>query len=372
MIRRHQASGGMVVTASHNPFPYNGLKPLRADSRAPAPAEAAEIIELYNDAEPEYVDAGSTGRLSIDEHASSVHPQLVAELLDVEAIRRARPRVLVDSVNGAGGDEARGLLERLGAELIHRHAEPTGLFPRNPEPTAENVADLGAAVRAEDAVVGFVQDPDADRLAIIDETGSYMGEEYTLAIGARRLLERHAASGRSEPATVAANLSTSRMIDDVAASFGAKVVRTPVGEAHVAEAMLEHGAIAGGEGNGGIIWPALGLVRNSLAGIGLALEWTAVHGKPISAFAAASPRYVIAKEKAEASPELVASLSKRLPAAFPEAACDFQDGVRLDFADRWLHVRPSNTEPIVRLIAEAPDAAGASELIAAARRSLGI
>ncbi|MEM6391182.1 MAG: phosphoglucosamine mutase [Planctomycetota bacterium] len=369
--------GSVVITASHNPAPWNGVKVLRADGAAPSAAEASALIERFKAGPTELVESSAVGTL--DEHSDpvAVHVDRVLAEVDVEAIRSAGLRVVVDSTCGAGGEAACRLLDALGVGLVHLHAEPTGVFPHPPEPTAENLTELCSVVAREGVDIGFAQDTDADRLALVDETGRYIGEEYTLALCARHLLERGGAG--EVGGVVAANLSTSRMVDDVVAASGvpgARVVRSAVGEANVVSAMLDAGGVIGGEGNGGIIWDRVGRVRDSIVGMALLCEMLAVRkrgdGASLSAIVGERPAYAMVKTKVVAEPELIARLGEVLPKAFPEASADTQDGVRLDWPDRWVHVRASNTEPIVRLIAEARDRAQAEALVTSAREALGL
>jgi len=371
-VRGLAADGGLIVTASHNPRPWNGVKPLRPDGSSLTADAAAAVIERFHAGPADRVPVEALRRcVELPEHPEgdwpavvALHVEAVARLVDVEAIRRARLSAVVDSVHGAGGLAANALLRRLGVKLDHLYAEPTGVFPHPPEPTAEHCRGLCDRVPFAKADVGFIQDTDADRLAIADERGRYIGEEYTLALAAKALLGRGG--------VVAANLSTSRMIDDVAAEVGGTVVRTPVGEANVADAMRAHDATLGGEGNGGVIHPDVSYTRDSLVGMALVLEMLAKTGKPLSGLVAALPAYAIAKTKVDRGGLDPAALEPKLRAAFADAAVDTQDGVRLDWEDRWLHVRPSNTEPVIRLIAEAPTEPDANQLIAEASRALGL
>ncbi|MEM6551718.1 MAG: phosphoglucosamine mutase [Planctomycetota bacterium] len=370
--------GSVVITASHNPAPWNGVKVLRADGAAPSAAEASALIERFKTGPAGLVGSPAVG--GVDEHgdAVGVHVDRVLAEVDVEAIRSAGLRAVVDSTCGAGGAAARRLLEALGVGLVHLHAEPSGVFPHPPEPTEENLTELCGVVAAEGVDVGFAQDTDADRLALVDETGRYIGEEYTLALCARHLLERPGTDAGGG-GVVAANLSTSRMVDDVVAASGvagARVVRSAVGEANVVSAMLGAGGVIGGEGNGGIIWDRIGRVRDSIAGMALVCEMLAMRkrgdGARLSGVVAERPAYAMVKAKVGAEPGLIARLGEVLPGAFPEASADTQDGVRLDWEDCWVHVRASNTEPIVRLIAEARDRDRAEGLVKAASEALGL
>ncbi|MFP4224809.1 MAG: phosphoglucosamine mutase [Phycisphaeraceae bacterium] len=364
MVDELGGDGGMVVTASHNPIIWNGLKALRSDGVAPPADEANEIIRRFRESDIDWTDVHAMQEIERSEELPRIHRDRILRHLDVAAIREAKLKIVLDSVCGAGGEETRALLDELGVELVHLHGEPTGQFPHEPEPTAENLVSLSDEVPRHAAAIGFAQDPDADRLAVVDERGRYIGEEYTLALCAKHVL-----SGGQK---AVANLSTSRMLDDIAGAVGAEVVRTPVGEANVAAAMKADGAAIGGEGNGGVIWPEVGLVRDSLVGIAILLEMLAKRKQPLSVIAGEIPAYAIVKEKVPASEALIAQLGPKMTEAFADQRIDTQDGVRVDWADRWVHVRPSNTEPIVRLIAEARDAEQAKAIIAEVRGALGL
>ncbi|MCA9290654.1 MAG: phosphoglucosamine mutase, partial [Phycisphaerales bacterium] len=362
MIDRHRAAGGMVVTASHNPIQWNGLKCLDRDGVAPPPDDANEIIRRFRERDADPAPPDRPGLITHDDSTHDVHLARVLELVDVDAIRASAFRVVLDSVNGAGCVAGRRLLEALGCDLVHLNGEPTGRFAHTPEPVEENLRDLAARTREAGAVVGFAQDPDADRLAVIDEQGTYIGEEYTIVLAARRRLQV------TGPGPMAVNLSTSRMIDDVAAAAGAPpVLRTAVGEANVVAAMKASGAIIGGEGNGGVIVPPVCWVRDSLSAMALMLDLLASERRSLGAIVADLPRYRMIKHKFDLSDvggrEAVPPMLRAVEARFADARLSTADGVRIDVADGWVHLRPSNTEPIVRLIAEAPTSARAWELI---------
>ncbi|MEM8737661.1 MAG: phosphoglucosamine mutase [Planctomycetota bacterium] len=359
----HQCDGGIIITASHNPAPWNGIKPLRHDGVAPPPQDVQQIIDLYHRDAADHVAVDDLQPITTDPAGSDIHLQRVAELVDTDLIRRAKLKAVVDSVHGAGGDEAAALLDHLGVERIHLYQEPTGRFPHVPEPTRENLTELCRATAEHHADVGFAQDPDADRLAVVDEEGRYLGEEYTLALCAMHKLK---------PGHVAvANLSTSRMLDDLALAADATVVRTPVGEANVARGMREHRADLGGEGNGGIIWRPLSQVRDSLVGMALILELLAQRRSPLSELVATIPSYAIIKDKLELPRrELADPVLAWVAEHYAAQSVDTQDGVRVDWPDRWVHVRPSNTEPILRIIAEAKQPADAQKLVDDLRQGL--
>ena len=292
-----------------------------------------------------------------DDRGHALHVERVLAQVDVASIRSAGLRVVLDSNNGAGGAAGRLLLEALGCEMIAINDTPHGDFTHDPEPLADNMRQLAAQTAARDAAVGFGQDPDADRLAIVDERGRYIGEEYTLVLAARRLLQRR------PPGPIAVNLSTSRMIDDVAQRYpGAEVHRTPVGEAHVVAEMKRCGAILGGEGNGGVILPSVCWIRDSLGAMALVLDFLAATRDSLGTLVEQMPQYVMIKQKFDIGPD-DGLLTSRVTEHFAGARIDSTDGVRADLDDGWVHVRPSNTEPVIRVIAEARTQDRAQQLI---------
>ena len=363
MIGRAGADGGVVVTASHNPIEWNGIKTLRADGVAPPPDQAGQIIERFKHDDLDWVDVDRIQPLARDDCGNDTHVAMLIERMDVEAIRQRKLKVVLDSVHGAGGPATAQLLAALGVECMHLYGEPTGRFPHMPEPTEENLRGLGAAVTEHGADLGLAQDPDADRLAIVDEAGRYIGEEYTLALTAYHVLSR-------EPGAAVANLSTSRMIDDIAALCGGAVHRSAVGEANVADVMRQVGAVIGGEGNGGIMWPDMIHVRDSLSGIALVLELLAHSGLRISQLTEKFPRYTILKSKLPIAEGMAERAIEQLSARYADQQIDLQDGIRIDWPSAWAHVRPSNTEPILRIIAEASDRATAEQLVGEVRATM--
>ena len=381
MIRALGADGGMAITASHNPIEWNGLKCLDGDGLAPPKEVADAIIARFKSSDIAFAKPLEIGTVTTDTSANERHVARVIEVLGGASGAAARIRarglsVVLDSVNASGCIGGRMLLDALGCHVTHIYGEPTGIFGHTPEPTAENLQELAMKVRAlrdagQAVACGFAQDPDADRLAIVDENGRYIGEEYTLVLAAQRMLELRG------PFALAANLSTSRMIDDVAAKFaGAKVLRTAVGEANVVSALKPAGGLLGGEGNGGVIFPEVCWVRDSLSAMALVLDLVASRKEPLSQIVDALPRYAIEKTKVDLAaigglPAVAGALTK-MKAAFAHERVNDSDGVRVDFADGWVHLRASNTEPIARVIAEAPTRDRAKELIALCTRAAGI
>jgi phosphomannomutase len=360
MVRQERAAGGMQVTASHNPAEWNGLKFITQAGGAPMPDQAKRILDDFeSNAGAPLTDAYGSYRR--DASAAEQHVERILTLIDPAPIRAKRFTVALDAVNASGGPGARLLLARLGCRVIALHADDTGVFPHTPEPTEENLAGLCDRVRAEGCDLAFAQDPDADRLALLDGDGRYIGEEYTLVLAVRRLLDR---AGPGEHALVA-NLSTSRMIDDLASERdGVRVERSSVGEANVVETMNRCGALAGGEGNGGVIWPDVVPIRDSLAGMALVLDLLAAEEQSLAAIVDEIPRYAIVKTKQPIREGLAEQAIAALRAAYANERIDTQDGIRIDFARSWTHVRPSNTEPILRVISEAPTADEARALTA--------
>jgi phosphomannomutase len=388
-VRLLGAAGGLVVTASHNPIDWNAAKLVSSRGVFLTPAEGAAVLELHRAGGParaawDAVGAAAEGEGMLDRHVRRI---LAAPEVDPERVRSRAFHVVLDACHGVGALLLVPLLRELGCRIDELHAEPTGRFPRDPEPVPANLVELGERVRACGADLGLAVDPDGDRLALVDETGEPLGEDLTLALAVERVLgirgerSRAASAGggpgpgaRADGArpAVVTNLSTSRVVEDAAARGGAALVRTRVGEIHVVERMLELGSVIGGEGNGGVVYPAVHPTRDAGAAAALALSLLARDGGVLSAAAASFPRYAIVKRTvplARAGAVDAAGVEAHLRACGPPgASVDRTDGVRFDWpAERaWLHVRASGTEPIARIIAEAPAADEAARLAALA------
>ncbi len=347
LIKHHRCVGGVQVSASHNPAEYNGLKLFGADGRVIPAGEGEQVKRRYLAGECKWVAHDQIGGVEPLVDSVREHWKLIEPLIDDKRIRGQKFRVLLDSNHGAGGVVGSPLLEKLGCEIVAIGTEPTGNFLHTPEPTAENLRGVCERVAKENVAVGFCQDPDADRLALIDEKGRYVGEEYTLALCADHLL-------RKTPGPVVTNCSTSRMTQDLAEKYGVPFFHSAVGEANVVDAMIQHAAVLGGEGNGGVIHPQVIGVRDSMVSMAMVLDAMAERELPLSQLVDELPRYAIHKAKVQLAPEKVDAALDRLETHFHAAKANRMDGLRLDWPDRWLLVRASNTEPIVRAIAEAP------------------
>lgn len=361
MVREESADAGVMLTASHNPPAWNGLKFFTPQGLFLDPIKMNELIDRFSlNAIPEFdqTDASMLTELDV---APKTHVFNTLHHIDVESIKKATIKAVIDIGNGAGVTVDSVLMNELGVSATYIHDAINGMFERNPEPIPEALTKLGQMVRETGAAVGFAQDPDADRLAIVDENGNPIGEEYTLA-----LCMKHYLSTRKDKqgGLVVANLSTSKMFDDIALEFGCRALRTQIGEINVATAIVEEDAVFGGEGNGGIIWPEVGYVRDSIVGMVLILELLALSGKKISELVAELPKYEMVKDKIEVSTrQEVEELLAKTKQVFVDQELDLTDGVKVLFKNGWLHVRASNTEPIVRLMAEAPTAEEANAWI---------
>jgi phosphomannomutase len=366
-VEELHAAGGLAVTASHNPIEWNALKFIGPSGMFLDAEQGAAMRSLLEEDEIPRADWRNLGTLRTDDGAVERHLRKILALpfLDIGLIRSRRFRVALDCVRGAGGTIFPRLLKELGCEVEAINLETDGLFPREPEPVAANLGELEALVRESGADVGLATDPDVDRLSLVSNEGRAIGEDYTLAL-ATRLILRH------RPGPVVTNLSTSRLLDDVTAAAGVELVRAPVGEINVARRMEAVGATVGGEGNGGVILPDVHLTRDAPLAAALILQLLAEESLPLSELAAGIGRYEIVKEKVPrpsgSLDDAYSALARQLAA--PEV--DRQDGLRLAWPEQrsWAHLRPSGTEPIVRIIAEAPTREEAQGLVESLRAAL--
>ncbi|TWU59781.1 Phosphoglucosamine mutase [Rubripirellula tenax] len=366
LVRERGAAGAVQISASHNPPPYNGIKLFGSTGRVLDAVTGAAIRDAYFVGEANYKPFNQIGRISDESDPHEPHLCKVLETVDALAIRAAGHRVLIDSNHGAGSLLGIRLLKALGCHIVAVGDTPDGKFAHVPEPTAENLTEIAKRVRETKCVVGFCQDPDADRLALVDADGRYIGEEYTLALCVLRAMSDEATRG-----PVVINGATSGMSERIARDAGVESHRSFVGEANVADMMIDKKAAYGGEGNGGPIDPRVGYVRDSFVGMAQILDLMTATGKSLATLANGLPKLHIHKDKATVSADRLPELFDKLVKQYPEAKVQTGDGLRLAWDDKWLLVRGSNTEPIVRLIAEAETEAEAKGLCAAAAKLLG-
>ncbi|HYR51796.1 MAG TPA: phosphoglucosamine mutase [Candidatus Dormibacteraeota bacterium] len=356
-IRHHRAAGGIAITASHNPAPWNALKLFGPGGTFLAPAQSEEVARRARQGRAAWVPNAQVGAFRQDPDAIRRHREAILSVqdLDRDRIRKRRFRVVVDATNGAGSEATPALLEALGCEVDCIFCEPDGRFPRVPEPLAENLGALRERVRSTGAAIGFANDPDADRLAIVDERGEAIGEERTLQIAIDWALAQ-------KPGPVAVNSSTSMAVDVIARRYGVTVQRTKVGEAHVAQKLIELQGRIGGEGNGGVIYPALHATRDGLLAAAIALDWLSRDPRALSARVLELPQFAVVKRKLDLRLTDPDSLGEALRRAFPDAERNVLDGEKYLWEDRWVQVRASGTEPIVRILAEAKNETAAAQL----------
>ncbi|MFP6666284.1 MAG: phosphoglucosamine mutase [Pirellulales bacterium] len=363
LVRHLRASGGIQISASHNPREYNGMKLFGPDGRV-IPAEVGRKVNERFQCGQEGREVAAGGTLTELNDTTTAHCELIESIVDVRRIRRRRFKVILDANHGSGSLLGRRLLEQLGCEFEILGPDPDGEFDHPPEPIAENLTGVLDRVKQFAADIGFCQDPDADRLTVIDESGRYLGEEYTPA-----MCIEHALRQRKGP--VVTNCSSSRMAEDIAERHGVEFFRSAVGEANVCDSMIDRDAVIGGEGNGGIIDPRVGYVRDSFVGMALLLDAMAERDAAISTLADELPKYAIVKIKLPIQRERLPEILVSLKTQFADAQFSQLDGLRLDWPDKWMLVRASNTEPAVRVIAEARDHAEASRIAAEAASLFG-
>jgi len=358
-VTMEEAAGGIILTASHNPKQWNALKLLNEKGEFLNAAEGEEILRIADEEDFSFVDVDKIGKVTEDDSFLQKHIDavLALKLVDVEAIKAANFSVAIDCVNSVGGVAIPALLKQLGVTKIEKlYCEPNGQFPHNPEPLPENLTEIASLIANNKVDVGFVVDPDVDRLAIICEDGTMFGEEYTLVAIADYVLSK-------TPGNTVSNLSSTRALRDVTEKHGRKYEPAAVGEVNVVTKMKATDAIIGGEGNGGVIYPASHYGRDALVGIALFLTQLAASKLTVSALRATYPDYHISKNKVELSPSIdVDSILKQVAINFKDQEVNTIDGVKIDFPDKWVHLRKSNTEPIIRIYAESLSAQKADDL----------
>ncbi|APD05669.1 phosphomannomutase [Flavobacteriaceae bacterium UJ101] len=349
-VPMEKADGGIILTASHNPKQWNALKLLNAKGEFVSGKDGERILEIAENDDFNFAEVDDLGKVSLDESYVEKHIQATLDLplVDVEAVKKANFKVVVDAVNSTGGIFVPALLEKMGVECIKLYCDPTGHFPHNPEPLKEHLTDLSEKVVTEKADFGIVVDPDVDRLALVCEDGSMFGEEYTLVACADYVLSQ-------TPGNTVSNMSSSRALRDITQRYeGCSYEPSAVGEVNVVEKMKANNAIIGGEGNGGIIYPALHYGRDSIVGIALFLTHLAKQGKSCLELRQSYPDYYMSKNKVQLTPSIdVDAILKAVEAKFANEEVNTVDGVKIDFAEEWAHLRKSNTEPIIRIYTEA-------------------
>ncbi len=352
------ADGGIILTASHNPKQWNALKLLNDKGEFLNGADGAKILEIAESEAFDFSDVDSLGEIICNDAYMDIHIDEVLNLplVDIEAVKAAQFKVVVDGVNSSGGIIIPKLLELMGVEVVKLYCEPNGHFPHNPEPLKEHLTDISALVVKEKAHLGIVVDPDVDRLAFICEDGEMFGEEYTLVACADYVLSK-------TPGNTVSNMSSSRALRDVTNLHNGNYEASAVGEVNVVELMKKNNAIIGGEGNGGIIYPELHYGRDSLVGVALFLTHLANKKMTVSALRASYPQYYMSKNKIELTPEIdVDAILEAMTDKYKNEEISTIDGVKIDFANNWVHLRKSNTEPIIRIYTEAATQQNADDL----------
>jgi phosphomannomutase len=347
-ILHHKTAGGVAVTASHNPSEWNGLKFMDGNGRFLSPDKARQVYQLADRGDFRYTDWREVGNETQDSGANERHIKAVLNLpfIDVSSIKRRKYSVAIDCVNGAGGLIIPQLLKKLGCTIIPINDEPNGNFAHTPEPLPENLGQLKKVVKESNADIGFAVDPDVDRCAIVDNKGKPMGEEYTLALAIKFYLSK-------KLGPIVVNMSTSRASEDIAKYYNCPFIRSKVGEINVVEEMIAHEAIIGGEGNGGVILPELHLGRDAPIAVAIALQSLLEFGGSASDLVQSLPRYYMVKDKINIEGKNPDSIINKLIDQFSGKKVNLLDGVKIDEEDYWVHLRKSNTEPIIRIIAEA-------------------
>jgi len=357
LTKESHAVGGIAVTASHNPREWNGLKFINGKGQYFNSFQFEEFINIYHQGEFLLVKADKYKSLKSEEKPTMIHLNKLLKYLDVDLIKRKKIKVAVDCCNGAGAVLVPQFLQALGCQSTLINSTPDGAFAHHPEPIPENITKMTQIIKKQNADVGFVQDADADRLAIINENGEPIGEEITLALAVKHILNK-------KRGPVVINLSTTRAIDDIAEDYQVPVFRTKIGEINVVEEIISKNAVIGGEGNGGVIFPEIHLCRDSFTAMGLTLECMAITGKTIYQLQKEIPKYSMIKDKIDGSPEQAHQILKKLRKKYSKIhKVSTLDGLKVIFNNAWVHIRPSNTEPVIRVLAEAKSRSKAETIV---------
>ncbi|MCK5844536.1 MAG: phosphoglucosamine mutase [Victivallales bacterium] len=355
-VKELHARGGVAITASHNPEEWNALKLIGPSGVFLNSSETSELLDIYNQPDTAFVGEEDFKRLKTQKNSFAVHQKRVFDAVDVESIRAARFKIAMDSCDGAGAPYAAGFLRDLGCDVISLFDSVDGKFRRSPEPIPKNLSTLSETVVAEGCAIGFALDPDADRLVVVDDKGTPVSEQYSVVLAAEHVLSR-------SPGKFVVNIGTTKTADDVAAKYGCEIFHSKIGEINVTEMMLAKNAVIGGEGgSGGIIFPEVHPCRDGFSGMALILEMMAERKCSISRIMHDLPRYQAANRKVPCSAENALKVIRELIKKYPDLNVQTLDGLRIDWEDRWILLRPSNTEPIIRVIAEAKTAEQAANL----------
>jgi phosphomannomutase len=360
MIRHYNADGGIVITASHNPIMWNGIKLMNKTGSFLDDSEYEEYRKIYTSDSIDLVTWENLGTVKTDHDALKRHIQKILSIVDVESIKKSGLRVMIDPNNGAGCVANKLLLDELNVTYTILNKEPNGRFAHNPEPLKTNLSQIINEMQSGDYDIGFVQDADADRLVILDENGTFIGEDYSLAFCLDQILETEPAPDKK----IVVNLSTSLVIEWLASKYNAEISYTKIGESNVTQELKRLNAVAGGEGNGGVIYPKIGWGRDSLVGIVIALKHLAEKKKSLSTIVSDYPKYQMLREKIQvSSKEEITKYLSAIENKFKDNQLNKIDGIKILFPNSWIHVRPSNTEPIIRIFIEAENETKAKELL---------
>jgi phosphomannomutase len=360
LIRHHNATGGIVITASHNPIMWNGIKLMNKDGSFLTPDEYDEYMSIYSNKKFNLVPWNQLGTTHYDTTATKTHIDTILSIIPTDDIKQSKLKVLCDANNGAGAVANPLLFDALGIKYDIIEPDPSGKFAHDPEPLKSNLSTIITQLKSGNYDIGFVQDADADRLVILDETGHFIGEDYSLGFCIDYILKTETITNK----TVVVNLSTSRVIEDIAKQHNAKTYYTIIGESNVTQGIRKHNAIIGGEGNGGVIYPKVGWGRDSLVGMVLALKHLVLAQKKVSEIVTTYPKYVMVRDKFEIqSKDKIPLFLNKVKDTFKHKEMDTQDGIKIMFDNGWVHTRASNTEPIIRIFAEAPSHEEATALI---------